>query len=544
MFWNIPGGLWLASLLYINPLLKILLFPLNQVFVQKGRLTARNALFRFLGKIEYFLSVPRDFILSPLLVLAFLLQIGFSGRAIHIAVFLMILLTLSLYSYLESKKIHWETGSLLVGKSDSHPVDFLDRLFLKTSFWPCENFSLRQLSYHSANFRTGKAPKESMLPWFKSCVSSKILADMVIRSFKRDPQLGFDSFDDFFRFWGMINAYFFKAELKTKGYENFPTLSGKSILVYNHKSTTDFVFNSFCIGMLKHESGRQLRPRFIAAKDHFIDNKIVYSWMGVGRAIEQAGMIFVNRQKGKGWQAMQEAAQELVNHDVEIAVYPQGTRADAFIDFRGKRRDAGFYTTYHPKYWNDPLGHLKKGTAHLILDSALALKGSGLKLNIVPVSIDGTANAVSKGTFKCQTEAEITFRLSEVWEYRLPNCDLQAPSGIDAQNEAQKNYLQEIESIHKQLNWVLVKTMQHHKKLIERLKEESIRLKLELEDLLVTLEKEENKQESFAFIILDRLFARQTQHWEENLQEMQKAYFPEQNPTLIMHLLEKVSKTR
>ncbi|MBI2981411.1 MAG: 1-acyl-sn-glycerol-3-phosphate acyltransferase, partial [Deltaproteobacteria bacterium] len=90
-------------------------------------------------------------------------------------------------------------------------------------------------------------------------------------------------------------------------------MEGKIILVFNHKSQLDFVFNFFALSATSLAKGRSLRPRFLAAKDHFIDNKLIHSGLGIGRTIQEVGMVFVDR-KGKGRHAIDEAVTTLLKN--------------------------------------------------------------------------------------------------------------------------------------------------------------------------------------------------------------------------------------
>jgi 1-acyl-sn-glycerol-3-phosphate acyltransferase len=301
--------------------------------------------------------------------------------------------------------------------------------------------------------------------------------------------------------------------------EKLAALDGKTLLVFNHKSYLDFALNFFALGEIRNK-GRHLRPRFIAAKDHFIDNPLIYSWLGVGKCIEKAGMIFINRRKGKGWLAMKEAAEKLAESDVEVAVYPQGTRAWGLKDESGRRIDAGYYTTLSKKTLEDPKGHLKKGTAQLILDTALRLREKGEPpLKILFIGIDGTATVGPKGSFKIQTESEVTFRIGRIWKVELAKeLSFENPQGSTPTNEAQKNYSDELEAIHAQLDREMEKTIGRNRTLTERAASDPRIPKNTASSLQRFLQRADATENILPFAILDRIYALPPARWRNHLE--------------------------
>ncbi|MCE9625236.1 MAG: 1-acyl-sn-glycerol-3-phosphate acyltransferase [Deltaproteobacteria bacterium] len=297
-------------------------------------------------------------------------------------------------------------------------------------------------------------------------------------------------------------------------------LEGKTLLLFNHKSYLDFALNFFALGSIHKSDGRHLRPRFIAAKDHFIDNPIIYSWIGLGKVIENAGMIFINREKGKGWAAMQQAAEILVNSDVEIAVYPQGTRAYFMRSPSGERLDAGYYTTFTKKTWDQRLGHLKPGTANLILDTLIALRERGeKKLNVLVTGIMGSAIAGPKGTFKAQSEAQVDFRILPLWELSTDLvAGLKSPNGAEAGDEAERRYTEKLQELQEEINRKLLQATDWHRTLMNRLPIELEKLGIAGPEVEAALQRlRESKEDERPFILLDRIFSLDPDLWERFL---------------------------
>jgi 1-acyl-sn-glycerol-3-phosphate acyltransferase len=284
-------------------------------------------------------------------------------------------------------------------------------------------------------------------------------------------------------------------------------------LVFNHKSHLDFVFNFFALSSTHLPTGRRIRPRYMAAKDHFVDNRIVYAGLGVGKLIEANDMVFVDR-KGKGKDAVLDACRKLGDKDIEIAMYPQGTRAVGNFGPDGERMDAGFYTTGTAKSLKEPLGHLKKGCAFLAIDTEMALADRGTPVHLVFIGIDGTANLVPKGSFKVQTEQTVKFTVGDIFTLNPADVEgLQKPAGPQAQNPAQEKYLALVDRIQQAINDGLVKALSLNEKLktrfIREAREDGF---IPKEQILVVAHK--LQQTPDAFVVLDRIYALP---WEEQI---------------------------
>jgi len=491
------------------------------IILNKLQFSPFNPLQTILGRIDNFIGPFRETVLPILLSINVLIYgIGAYGHWHHKfpkAIFVwLVFLLIAWASRYRRLKVQLELAEFLNQHPHCHPEDFFKIYYAQFAVLPSppSTWNYRTITLGNVDFRTGKKPKQTFFPFFISALQTSTLANMVILALtRRNEKTGIEIFDALSRMWGAIIAFNIKAKISTLHASQVPPLEGKTLLVYNHRSYLDFGLSFFALGLLKTKSGRFLRSRFITAKDHFVDNPILYSWLKVGKAIEKGGMIFVDRKKGKGWEAMQQAAMSLVEKEVEIAVYPQGTRASACIDLQGKRRDASYYTTFRPDQWQAELGHLKIGTATLILDAALAL-ASG-KLNILFIGIEGTGIAGPKGSFRCQTETEINFVLSEPWNYQLPsNVSLAKPTSSTPKLETEKNYQTEIKKINFEINERLLKVLNWHEKLktmaIEEIKQITQDLPV-IESIDHFLLQCIQQKISLPFIILDRIFSQPPQ---------------------------------
>ncbi|HEX5034858.1 MAG TPA: lysophospholipid acyltransferase family protein [bacterium] len=525
---------WIALIslfFYLTPFLRLLGRPLRAVLAPKKKSipVSFNSFLIKIGRWEYLLGPFRDRLLSVLLlsivVWRWLKESPLSQETLLASSLIVFYNLLAIITIRYRDGVRLKLAEIARVHSNTHPEDFFNLYYLSLSPWP-PTFpveGLREIDFQNADYRSGKPPIHSRWPIVESALATSTLARMAIMAFKRvGPEYGRDAFDGLARLWGSRVAQIFRCHLKIDGARDIPPIEGKSLLLFNHKSYLDFALNFFALGSIHKSDGRHLRPRFIAAKDHFIDNPFIYSWIGLGKVIENAGMIFINREKGKGWAAMQQAADILVSRDVEIAVYPQGTRAYFMRSPTGERLDAGYYTTFTKKTWDEPLGHLKPGTANLILDTLIALRQRGeRKLNILVTGIVGSAVAGPKGSFKAQTEAEVRFKILPVWE--LPTelaAGLKSPGGNEASTPEEKRYLEQLTRMQVEINAKLLAATDWHQYLLNRLPVELKHLEFpeaEIEAVSKRLVQAEAEGEVRPFILLDRIFSLEPSLWDRFL---------------------------
>jgi len=499
-----------------------------------------------LGRFEYVIAPWRD---TVFVLLLFTLTIHhfFKGPfSAHFIIFLLFC-ALSFCNILYRRKFrlmicHW------VLRFDSLEPHAFFHLYYRSlgSFLNQLPLQMPSVDYSYIDYRRGKTSRQNFFPLFQGAFDTATLAKLAILAMKKLPaDEGLDAFDAFARIWGARFVAQAHLRLKTVSANPLPTFNGKVLLVFNHKSYLDFALNFFALGNL-HNQGRHLRPRFIAAKDHFIDNPLVYSWLGLGKCIEKAGMIFINRQKGKGWLAMKQAAHQLASKELEVAIYPQGTRAWGLQSEQGSRMDAGYYTTFHPKNPEEIRGHLKNGTAQLILDTALELKKEKkTPLNVLFIGIDGTATVAPKGSFKIQTETDITFHIGTCWKVELAQEILFLnPEGEAPSCEAHENYLAELQVIHEKVDREMSKSIRHHTLLLERILEDP-RIpqdKESLKRLQDYLQRADATENILPFVVLDRLYALPSPFWEKHLKHFAQLTWQDADKSMWEAFNLKVSK--
>lgn len=243
---------------------------------------------------------------------------------------------------------------------------------------------------------------------------------------------------------------------------------------------------------------------------------------------------------------MKEAAQKLTDSNVEVAVYPQGTRAWGLVNEKGERIDAGYYTTFTSKTLDLPRGHLKSGTAQLILDAALRLREKNERpLKVLFIGIDGTATVGPKGSFLIQTESEVIFRIGACWTVILPQeIKFENPEGKPCTTEAHENYLAEIKAISAQIDREMEKVIGRHKTLTERIlkephldsNEENI---LRLQNFLKRADATEN---ILPFVVLDRIYALPASCWEKHLKHFLQLAWADAEKSMWEDFNQRVSK--
>ncbi|MBL7685584.1 MAG: 1-acyl-sn-glycerol-3-phosphate acyltransferase [Deltaproteobacteria bacterium] len=522
--------------IYIPLLLKIL-FSVSRV----------DRFLRFIplviGKFEYFLAPLRDKPIAICLVIYSGWRFSHEGFELYSLLY-AVFAALSFLNLFHRYRFRLALCRWVLTQDSVEPRQFFqiyDRCLGSFSFQIPDH--AQRVNYSYVDYRTGNAPHQTLLPLFQGLIDTATLAKLAIFAMRKLPHpQGMDAFDAFARIWGVRFVQRARLKLNTTGVETMPPLSGKVLLVFNHKSHLDFALNFFALGNLRNGS-RHLRPRFIAAKDHFIDNPIIYSFLGLGKCIEKAGMIFINRQKGKGWLAMQEAAQKLTESDVEVAVYPQGTRAWGLLDEKNRRTDAGYYTTFTSKKFQEMRGHLKSGTAQLILDAALLLREKGEKsLSVLFVGIDGTATVAPKGSFKIQTESVVTFHVNECWRFELPHLiPFENPKGSASHTEAHENYLDEIEAIHQSIDRKLQRSIARHTLLIDRVLNDPRISKPDKVYLEAFLKRADETENVIPFVTLDRLYALPHEQWASSLEHFTQLVKSSAEEESYKELIRKIS---
>ena len=487
----------------------------NYVHSERLNLTA--------GKFEYAIGHLRDYTIGLYMMahFAFTLTLMVFGESTTESRLFPSLFYYGLFSFLSlwTYRRHVTSGIQMTEfmrvNTHVHPEEFFEHYYrrLGPTATPIPTKASRIVNPENISYLTGKKPQQSLWQFVHLLYDTAVFARSAYKALDAvGKEYGREVFDAMASLWGSRILQFYRARLIVEGTEKFRQLNGKVILVFNHKSHLDFALNFFALSHARVGSGRIVRPRHMAAKDHFVDNKIVYNGLGIGRLIENVDMVFVDR-KGKGKLAIVDACQKLATKEIEIAMYPQGTRALGNFGPSGERLDAGFYTTGSPNSLKNELGHLKKGCAFLALDTAMALRDKGFHtpIHLVFIGIDGTGTLVPKSGYLIQTEGTVKFTVGDVFTLHPEDVEgLVKPEGESFLSESQNKYLEAVEKIQKEIQKGLVKALDLHEKLRTRFLEE-IKKNSELRQHVLTLNHflaQANREANLLpFQIIDRIYA-------------------------------------
>lgn len=490
-----------------------------------------------LGRVEYNFGHLRDYTVGVVMTagavfsLTMCLLVSSENVAAYFydAFYFGLFASLSLATYRRHMNIGLKMTEFMRVNPLVHPQEFFDCYYRRLGplAEPIPEWASETVNPENVSYRTDGEPLVGYRRLLYGSYDTAIFARSAFKALDVIGEAyGREVFDVMASLWGSRIIQLFRSQFKVTGLERFRDLEGKVILVFNHKSHIDFVMNFFALSKARMKDGRQIKPRYMAAKDHFIDNKFIYDGLGVGRLIESVDMVFVDR-KGKGIDAIGQAVQILADRNIDIAMYPQGTRAYGNLSEKRERRDAGFYTTGSAKQLKRELGHLKKGVAYLALDTALELHGRDMEtpVHLVSIGIHGTADLVPKGSLKVRTESEVTFNIGDVLTIRPHEvAHLSRPKHdkpIHDLSESEKRYREHTDSLMRMINDGLVRALDLHKRLTDRFMDDVRNLKLVASDKWLILKRNLNSSDQIGklvpFQIIDRIYALDPSYWTSYL---------------------------
>ena len=383
-----------------------------------------------------------------------------------------------LYSYVHQMRGPWPPlGPVLLEELDATHVDFKARPmtmspFLEFVFAVLETASLANFVLQGAD-------------------------DLPLKRFRR-------TFDTIGRTWSLRVAYRLRLAMKVEGSEHLAEIQNQTFLAFNHESIIDFCLAFFATGARKTGDGRYLAPRFIAAKDHFKDNPILYSILGIGRAMERSGMIFVDRKTpGAGLKIIEESSQVIKELGVDVAIFPQGTRALGHYSSDGKILGAGYYTTTGRRPVGS--GHFRRG-----LSMMAAELSKSQDVDILPIGIVGAALVVPAKTFTVSTHRTVTYTIGPC--FRMAKGD---------EHEAAR-LLCEVE--------LIVRRAAHiNRRLIDRWASELGKTEHERERFALALDRWQEVEEPLPFAVMDLIFTKEVscrRDWLERIYELARVDAP------------------
>ncbi len=497
-----------------------------------------------LGKFEYLFGHMRDYTVGVVmtggavfnLTMCLLVSSENVSTYFYDAFYFGVFALLSLYTYRRHVNTGLKMTEFMRTNPWVHPQEFFDIYYRRLGplYEPIPVKAERVVDPEDVSYLSGKSAETGYGRLAYGFYDTAIFARSAFKALDELGSIyGNEVFDVMASLWGSRMIQLFRSSMRVTGAEKFQEVEGKVILVFNHKSHLDFVLNFFALSKARLKNGQPLRPRYMAAKDHFVDNKFIYEGIGVGRLIENVDMVFVDR-TGKGADAIQQAADILTRRDVSIAMYPQGTRAYGNIGSHRERRDAGFYTAGSAKSLRKELGHLKKGCAFLALDTAIALhkQGSQEPVNLVFVGIEGTADLVPKGSMKVRTESEVSFNIGNIVRI-MPDevVDYAKPGPEGPVTDAERRYQDRVGQLMRVINDGLIQALNLHTELSDRfisdVREHNLVAAgswMQIKNALVSWDQH---GELLPFQVLDRIYALDPNYRDKYLQRAAELFVQE-----------------
>ncbi len=253
--------------------------------------------------------------------------------------------------------------------------------------------------------------------------------------------------------WASRVAQLMRAEVRVDGKELLPAKGSPQMFLYTHASFLDFALASLALAARPQAaeggSDKNSAPSFLMARDHFRDNLFYYRILGLGRAAEALGMIFVDRKgeatpsraRGVVWAA----AEKMVEEKYELGVFPQGTRAVSCIGRSGERIDSAYYTVGSRSRIKKDGAHLKKGAAFIAAESAMEIAAAGRPddVKVVPIAIRGTGIACPRGCCVILSNVQIRLVVGEPISVASKEiAGLRSPEQDEPKNQGEKKYFE------------------------------------------------------------------------------------------------------
>ena len=482
--------LWALS--YSVPLVG-LLSRLIRVDRPKNVLRYQPRMVRWFGWLEFWLSLPRDVLWAGIAFIFWAL----SGAWVE----LIWVLTLPVLGWLVARA-HRRFGNRAINDMferhwTPNPKEVFDYVHLARSPWPTlEPVALEELDATHVDFRNRAAPRSPFIEFVFAVLETASIANFVLQAADDLPIERFRRmFDTVGRTWSLRVAYRFRLEMKVEGAEHLQGVRNQAFLAFNHESIMDFCLAFFATGARETGTGRYLAPRFIAAKDHFKDNPILYSILGIGRAMERSGMIFVDRKTaGAGLQVVEESSKVIKDLGVDVAIFPQGTRALGHYSADGTILGAGYYTTTGRR----PVGcgHFRRG-----LSMMAAELSKTQDVDILPIGIVGAALVIPAKTFAVSTHRTVTYTIGPCFHLA-------------------KGAHHEAEALLKDVELIVRRAAHINGRLIERWAGELGRAPQDADRLMNLLESWEEAEEPLPFAVMDLIFTRSPEQRESWLQQV------------------------
>ncbi len=419
--WFVP----ILAALYLVPIVRCLgaplefggryLMPLNRPF----------------GQWEHLVMLPRDTLVACYLVLGAIwhasLAIRFERLDSAVVAGIAALLIVQACLMRDFRRTaHLKLIAFAARHPEVHPQEFFDHLLCSSGMirhcLPKQPF--RAVDHTNMGFRSATrlrfCPLHDLIAgaWSTAWLTRLIL--MAARHWQGEELRAVGS--AMALIWAARTAQLIRAEVTVEGRERLTPFGGPEIYLFNHPSFLDFALSPVALSARSQagDGPKTCLPSFLIAKDHFRDNPLYYRVLGIGRAAEALGMIFVERGRegnaDRGRAVAEQASEKLAAGGGPLAIFPQGTRSLPCVDARGNRLDSAYYTVGPRERIMADGRHLKKGAAHIAVETARKLSeadpGSpGVRL--VPVAIFGTGIACPRREHRLRRNCSLRLSIGE-----------------------------------------------------------------------------------------------------------------------------------
>lgn len=509
--------LLILAAIYLAPILSIIFYPLKR-YIEFGW---EHYLF---GHLEWALSFFRDIALAGLMVVFLIhrlvLFLGYKESFPLWYLALLVFIGISVWNFFHRRRRVRALIDRVVNDPIPEPKEFYRLYYASISLLPGHlPISLRTKLKLPLNYAKGKG-RLSYWPILPGVMNTASAARLVLRARKWKGADYCSKFaDKISAIWGARLVSLTRANFDVKGIENLAAVNGRAIFVSNHKSYIDFVLLPIILGLVNQNRDATFRPKYMAARDHFYDNPFLYWVLGIGRALDALGTVFVDRRskKERSTKAVDHAVQAIVEEGVDIMIYPQGTRAFGNTDANGQRLDGGYYTTGSIEQLSHDRGHLRKGAAYLAVDSARLLAPQNILLNIVPIGLIGTGLVVPRGEVRLQKSVSIkavigrpiVLSVDEIGEINRYSVDSEVYGAVRKRL---------VDSVHIRIDEVFKKLLNINGELTKRLLVD-IRRVMSEDEINKFLESIEawRTDEDLIFSVIDCIYSLPAKQWASNL---------------------------
>lgn len=399
---------WAVAALYIVPSLRLVTFPIS----------LGHPFFMFfnkrMGQFEHAVSWFRDSVVVFYLFLFGLWNISFGidiwdRKRMLFGAAALALILLAAANRVWKRNARQRLIDFVRHFPTIHPKEFFSHLLCSSGGFrhrlpkrPYRFVEPTHLDFRSQNGRS--LPKANIIAGIWSTVWCAKLSHLALKW--RGSEFLRDFTSAISVIWGTRMAELARFEVIVEDRDKLDELNGFNIYLFNHMSFLDFAMVPLVVNGL---------PRFLVAKDHFLDNPVFHRILGIGRVAQETGMIFVERKEKEATArpVIEEAALKLVRDGIDLAIFPQGTRAIGKIAANGERMDAGYYTVGRPARLKRDGDHIKKGAAHIATCAALILSEEKIDadINLVPIAIKGTSIVAPRGSRRIKPNVTVRLRV-------------------------------------------------------------------------------------------------------------------------------------